>query len=68
MKTTLVSLISFQFLLLTNCIAQYHYGTPPGYNLRADGGTRINGIQDLEDKDITLGGLLRVHSNDPPLK
>ena len=68
MKTTLVSLISFQFLLLTNCIVQYHYGTPPGYNLRADGGTRINGIQDLEDKDIILGRLLRVHSNDPPLE
>ena len=65
MKTTLVSLIFFQFLLLTNCIAQYHYGTPPGSILRADGGTRISGIQDLEDKDIILGGLLRVHSNDP---
>ena len=28
--------------------------------LRADEGTRISGIQDLEDKDIVLGGLLRV--------
>ena len=65
MKTTLVSLILFDFLLFNNCVVQYHYGTPPGTILRADGGTRISGIQDLEDKDIILGGLLRVHTNDP---
>ena len=31
--------------------------------LRADAGTRISGIQDLEDKYIVLGGLLRVHKH-----
>ena len=65
MKMKLPSLIFLQFLLLTNCVAQYHYDTPPGSILRADGGTRISGIQDHEDKDLILGGLLRVHSNDP---
>ena len=65
MKKTLVSLMLVQFLLLTNCAAQYHYNSPPGSILRDDGGTRISGIQDFEDKDIILGGLLRVHSNNP---
>ena len=64
MKWTLVFLVVFfQFLLLTKCAAQYHYDTPGSF-LRADGGTRISGIQDLEDKDIILGGLLRVHKSD----
>ena len=52
-----------QFLLFTECTTQYHYGTP-GYFLTKDGGTRISGIQDLKDKDIILGGLLRVHKSD----
>ena len=52
-----------QFLLFTECTTQYHYGTT-GYFLTKDGGTRINGIQDLKDKDIILGGLLRVHKSD----
>ena len=38
----------------------YHYDTPPESVLKANGGTRIS-----EDKDIILGGLLRVHSHDP---
>ena len=61
MKWTLVfHVVFFQFLFLTECAVQYHYDTP-GSILRADGGTRISGIQDLKDKDIILGGLLRVH-------
>ena len=60
----LASLIFIQFLLLTKLAGQYHYGTPPRSILRADGGTRISSIQDLEDKDIILGGLLRVHKGD----
>ena len=64
MTRTLIFLVVFsQFLLLTECAAQYHYGTP-GSVLRADGGTRISGIQDRQDKDIILGVLLRVHKSD----
>ena len=66
MKWTSFSFVVFsQFLLFTECTTQYHYGTPPESILRADGGTRISGIQDREDKDIVIGGLLRVHSHDP---
>ena len=65
MKWITFSFVVFsQFLLFTECVAQYHFGTPPESILRADGGTRISGIQDLEDKDIILGGLLRVHKSD----
>ena len=35
------------------------------YGWKYNGGTRISGIQDLEDKDIILGWLLRVHTNNP---
>ena len=66
MKRTLVFLfVFFQFLLLTKCAVQYHYGSPPESILEADGGTRISGIQDREDKDIILGGLLIAHPHDP---
>ena len=66
MKWTLVFLfVLFQFLLLTKCAVQYRYGTPPESILKADGGTRISGIQDREDKDIILGGLLIAHPHDP---
>ena len=56
-----------QLLLLTESAVQYHYGTPPGsvLRVRGDRGTRISGIQNREDKDIILGGLLRAHSHDP---
>ena len=65
MKWTIFSFVLFsQFLTFTECVTQYHYGTPPESILRADGGTRISGIQDLEDKDIILGGLIRVHTGD----
>ena len=61
MKWTLFFIVVFsEFLLLT---AQYQYGTPPALTLTADGGNRISGIQDREDKDIILGGLLRVHKS-----
>ena len=64
MTWTLIFLVVFsQFLLLNKCAAQYHYGTPGSF-LRADGGTRISGIQDRQDKDIILGVLLRVHKSD----
>ena len=63
MRWTLVFYVVFsQFLLLTHCAVQYHYGTNVSV-LRTDAGTRISGIQDLEDKDIVLGGLLRVHKH-----
>ena len=66
MKWTLVFQVVFcHLLLLIECSAQYHYGTCPESILRADGDTRISGIQDHRDKDIILGGLLRVHSHDP---
>ena len=57
-----------QLLLVTECVGQYHYGTPSGSVLRvtADGNTKISGIQDREDKDVILSGLLRPHSHDPP--
>ena len=65
MKWTLVFLVVFfKLLLLTECTVQYCYGTPSGSVLIKDGGTRISGIQDLKDKDIILGGLLRVHKHD----
>ena len=65
MKWTLVYLVVFsEFLLPTKCVVQYHYGIPPVSILRADGGTRISLIQDCEDKDIILVGLLRVHKSD----
>ena len=65
MKWTLAFLLVFShFFSLTKCVRQYHYGTPPVSILRADGGTRISGIQDREDKDIILGGILRVHKSD----
>ena len=65
MKWTIFSFVVFsQFLTFIECVTQYHYGTPPESILRADGGTRISGIQDYEDKDIILGGLLRVHTGD----
>ena len=61
MKWNLVfHVVFFQFLLLTECTIQYHYDTPVSV-LRADGCARISGMQDLDDKDIILGGLLRVH-------
>ena len=63
--TTFSFVLLFQFLFFAKCAAQYHYDTPPESVLKADGGTRISGIQDLVDKDIILGGLLRVHSHDP---
>ena len=65
MKWTLVFFfVFFQFFLLTESAVQYCYGTPSRSVLTKDGGTRISGIQDLEDKDIILGGLLRVHKSD----
>ena len=65
MKWTLAFLLVFsQFFSLTEGVPQNHYGIPPVSILRANGGTRISGIQDFEDKDIILGGLLRVHKND----
>ena len=65
MKWTLVFLVVFfRFLLPTKCTVQYCYGSPSASVLKADGGTRISGIQDLKDKDIILGGLLRVHKHD----
>ena len=62
MKWTLA--LFCHFLLLTECSGQYHYGILPEYVLKADGGTRVSGIQDHKDKDIILGGLLRVHSHE----
>ena len=65
MKCTVFSFgVFLQFLTFTACAAQYYYGIPPENVLRADGGTRISGIQDFEDEDIILGGLLRVHQSD----
>ena len=65
MKWTIFFFVVFSlFLTFTECVTQYHYGTPPESILRADGGTRISGIQDRKDKDIILGGLLRVHTKD----
>ena len=52
------------FKVLIECIVQYCYGSLSASFCKADGGTRISGIQDLEDKDIILGGLLRVHKHD----
>ena len=41
MKWTIFSFAVFsQFLTFTECVTQYHYGTPPESILRADGGIR----------------------------
>ena len=68
MKLTIFSFfVLSQLIFFTECVVQYHYSTPSGSILRvtADGGTTISGIQNREDKDIILGGLLRAHSHDP---
>ena len=65
MKWTPVFLVVFfQFPLISKCAVQHCYGTSLESVRRADGGTRISGIRNLKDKDIILGGLLRVHKSD----
>ena len=57
-----VSLVVFvQLLLFNKCTVNYNYNTPPERVLKADNGSRVRGIQDLEGKDIILGGLFTVH-------
>ena len=64
MKWTIVFLVVFfQLILLTKCTTQYCCDTPSKFVVRADG-NRTSGIQDRENKDIILGGLLRVHKSD----
>ena len=53
--------VLFHFLSFTECTVNYNYNTPPGHVLKADNGSRVRGIQDLEGKDIILGGLFAVH-------
>ena len=53
--------VFFQLLLLNECKVYYNYDTPPERVLKADNGSRVRGTQDLEGKDIILGGLFTVH-------
>ena len=57
---TISLVVLFQLLPFTKCTVNYH-DTPPGYVLKADNGSRVRGIQDLESKDIVLGGWFIVH-------
>ena len=54
-------IVLFQFLSFIECRVNYNYNTPPQRVLKADGGSRVRGTQDLEGKDIILGGLFTVH-------
>ena len=62
MKWTLaVSLVVlFQLLSFIECTVNYRYDTPPERVLKADGSSRVRGIQDREGKDIVLGGLFAI--------
>ena len=61
---TVFLVVLFQFLSYTECTVNYRYDTPPERILKADDGNRVRGIQDLEGKDIVLGGLFAVrHSS-----
>ena len=53
--------VLFRFLSFIECTVRYRYDTPPERVLKADGGSRVRGIQDREGKDIILGGLFSVH-------
>ena len=52
--------VLFQFLSFIECTVRFRYDTPPEHVLKTEGG-RVRGIQDLEGKDIILGGLFSVH-------
>ena len=61
---TVSLVVLFQFLSFIECTVNYRYDTPPERVLKADEGSRVRGIQDLEGKDIVLGGLFAVrHSS-----
>ena len=48
------------FLHLTACI-EYNFNTPSDHDIKKG---RISGIKDRDDKDIIIGGLVRIHSHD----